>query len=85
MKNLNKLKQTDGNKLLPITTVIEDRLAMQSVQRDMERIYGLGATKVTPEIVAKYRSLDDDNQKQLVRLLGGPVNFKRTKDYIESL
>ena len=85
MKKLNRLKQVDGNKLLPITTVIEDRLAMQSVQKDMERIYGLCAQRVDKTVVAKYRNLDEDNQKQLVRLLGGPVNFKRTKDYIESL
>jgi hypothetical protein len=70
-------------------TVIRNNLEMQTIQRSLKEY---GVLKPTFEVVTNpnflsrnYDRWDKEKQNKFISLLGGRVQFKKIKQYIESI
>lgn len=77
MKKLNKFN---------IIHVIEANLSLPSIKRDLEANYkflDLSFLK-NPKYIKYYMSWQEDKKEAFIKLIGGKVNFKRTKEFLEN-
>jgi hypothetical protein len=70
-----------------IESVIKANLETQSVQRALKDNFGLLKTSyeilTDKRYISNYLIWPEDKKKQFILTIGGKVNFKRTKNFIE--
>jgi len=71
-----------------IDKIIEMNLSMQTIQRELGKLGfknpSLNMFK-NKNFLNLYNSWDEDRKNNFIKLIGGNVNFKKTKFFIESL
>lgn len=72
---------------LQIDYVINSRLSMQSVRKQLENNFGfnLETTKDIGKYLAKIKTFNYKERLFFVKCLGGPVNIERTENYLKRL
>ena len=71
-----------------IDSIIQANLEMQAIQRELTKFgFKNFSFKLfeNPNFLNKYYSWDEDKRSSFLKLIGGTVNFKKTKFFIESL
>lgn len=71
-----------------IENIIKQRLNLQTVEKNLDINYGLEKRDFFLNLIKvknKYNSLDDDKKKYFIKLIGGGVNYLKTREYIENL
>lgn len=67
-----------------ILDIIEQRLKLQSTQKQFKVNLKIDAAKLNKNnIVAKYKSLDPNSQKEFLNILIGGALFYKAKQYFE--
>lgn len=71
-----------------IDQIIEMNLGMQAIQRELNKLGFKNPSLNTfknRNFLNLYNSWDEDRKNNFIKLIGGNVNFKKTKFFIESL
>lgn len=71
-----------------IDSIIQANLELQTTQRELTKFgFKSFSFKVfeNPNFLNRYNSWDEDKRSSFLKLIGGTVNFKKTKFFIESL
>lgn len=73
--------------LIEVENVIRSRIKLPTNQRKLES-YGLNPIDLVTgkkKVAAKYKELDINGRNKFISLIGGPVNYEKTKCYLEAL
>lgn len=71
-----------------IDQIIEMNISMQAIQRELNKLGFKNPSLNTfknKNFLNLYNSWDEDRKNNFIKLIGGNVNFKKTKFFIESL
>jgi hypothetical protein len=71
-----------------IDSIIQANLEMQTTQRELTKFgfknFSLKLLE-NSNFLNRYNSWDEDKRSSFLKLIGGTVNFKKTKFFVESL
>lgn len=71
--------------LFPIEWVIQQRLKMQTNQKILTEEFRIPLNIIfKPEILDFYDTWDEEKKNKFIEIVGGKINFNRTKSFLES-
>lgn len=83
------MKRNTYKTKLDITDVISGRLNLQTVQKTMVTNFGVKKPTLsylsTADFLTQYHTWEPETKDSFLNLLGGPVNYERTKWFIGKL
>jgi hypothetical protein len=86
-KNLRTKRGVSKN--LDISTVIKQRLELQTIKRKLSNDFALVNTDYSflthPNFLKKVLGWDERRKKEFIEILGGPVNRNLTSNFINTL
>ena len=69
-----------------LESIIKARLNFKSTRDELEKLLGIDVNSVdtfkTVKFLKKFNCLSDDNKKAVLQTIGGKVNLKQTREYI---